>query len=202
MGSIPMARSIYARFPDRINPRAQPAAGRAPIAGEAPMSQLPLPMSPAQCLQHVVVPALALLGAARYDSSEARVMLLAIAKQESGLAHRRQVKGPARGLWQFERAGGVRGVLNHSSSRAAAASLCHARGVTPQEAVVYAQLERDDILAAGFARLLLFTLPQRLPAIGNVPVAWAQYLDAWRPGKPHINRWQACYRAAVEAVRA
>lgn len=31
MGSNPMARSSYARFPDRINPRAKPAAGRAPI---------------------------------------------------------------------------------------------------------------------------------------------------------------------------
>jgi len=166
------------------------------------MSQLPLPMTPAQCLQHVVVPALALLGAARYDSPEARVLLLAIAGKESGLAHRRQVKGPARGLWQFEQGGGVRGVLNHPSTRAAAAALCNARGVTATPAAVYAQLEQDDILAAGFARLLLYTLPKRLPAIGNVSVAWAQYLDAWRPGKPHINRWPACYRAAVEAVKA
>ncbi|MCO7468855.1 hypothetical protein NJG16_02095 [Stenotrophomonas maltophilia] len=166
------------------------------------MSQLPLPMTPAQCLQHVVVPALALLGAARYDSPEARVLMLAISGQESGLAHRQQVKGPARGLWQFEQGGGVRGVLNHPSTRAAAAALCAARDVDASQAAVYARLDRDDILAAGFARLLLFTLPQRLPAIGNVSQAWAQYLDAWRPGKPHINRWPACYRAAVEAVKA
>ncbi|HGM6772890.1 TPA: hypothetical protein ACKQAW_003487 [Stenotrophomonas maltophilia] len=166
------------------------------------MSQLPLPMTAAQCLQHVVIPALALLGAARYDSPEARVMLLAISGQESGLAHRRQVKGPARGLWQFEQGGGVRGVLNHPSTRAAASLLCGARGVTATPAAVYAMLENDDILAAGFARLLLFTLPKRLPAIGNVSVAWAQYLDTWRPGKPHIDRWPRNYRAAVEAVRA
>ncbi|MBH1688918.1 hypothetical protein I5U86_00430 [Stenotrophomonas maltophilia] len=166
------------------------------------MSQLPLPMTAAQCLQHVVVPALAVLGAARYDSPEARVMLLAISGQESGLKVRRQQPGPARGLWQFEQGGGVRGVLNHPSTRAAAALLCGARGVTATPAAVYAQLEQDDILAAGFARLLLFTLPKRLPPIGNVSVAWAQYLDAWRPGKPHIDRWPRNYRAAVEAVRA
>ncbi|MGA6148528.1 MULTISPECIES: hypothetical protein [Stenotrophomonas] len=163
------------------------------------MSQLPLPMTPAQCLVHVVVPALALLGAERYDSPEARVELLAIAGQESALAHRRQVKGPARGLWQFEQ-GGVRGVLNHPSTRAAAAALCNARGVAATPAAVHAQLEYDDILAAGFARLLLFTLPKRLPAIGNVSVAWAQYLDAWRPGKPHIDRWPKHYAAAMKAI--
>lgn len=164
------------------------------------MSQLPLPMTPAQCLAHVVVPALALLGAERYDTPEARVLLLAIAGQESGLAHRRQVKGPARGLWQFEQGGGVRGVLNHPSTRAAAAALCKARGVTATPAAVYAQLEHDDILAAGFARLLLFTLPQRLPELGNVSMGWKQYLDAWRPGKPHIDRWPKCYAAAMQAA--
>ena len=164
------------------------------------MSQLLLPMTPAQCLQHVVVPALALLGAARYDSPEARVLLLAISGQESGLAHRRQVKGPARGLWQFEEGGGVRGVLNHPSTRVAAAALCKAQGVSANPASVYLQLELDDILAAGFARLLLFTLPQRLPELGNVSMGWKQYLDAWRPGKPHIDRWPKCYAAAMQAA--
>ncbi len=164
------------------------------------MSQLPLPMTPAQCLAHVVVPALALLGAARYDSPEARVMLLAMAGQESNLEHRRQVKGPARGLWQFEQGGGVRGVLNHPSTRLAAAALCNARGVTATPAAVYVQLEHDDILAAGFARLLLFTLPQRLPERGNPSMAWKQYLDAWRPGKPYIDRWPRHYAAAMKAV--
>lgn len=88
--------------------------------------------------------------------------MLAIAGQESGLAHRRQVKGSARGLWQFEEGGGVRGVLNHPSTRVAAAELCKAQGVSASQASVYLQLELDDFLAAGFARLLLFTLPQRL----------------------------------------
>jgi len=164
------------------------------------MSQLPLPMTPAQCLQHVVVPALALLGAERYDTREARVMLLAMAGQESNLEHRRQQPGPARGLWQFEQGGGVRGVLNHPSTRAAAAALCSARGVAATPAAVYARLELDDILAAGLARLLLFTLPQRLPDRGNASMAWKQYLDAWRPGKPHIDRWPRNYAAAMKAV--
>ena len=58
-------------------------------------------------------------------------MLLAIGLQESRLTHRRQIGGPARGLWQFERGGGVAGVLRHAASRDHALSVCDARRVAP-----------------------------------------------------------------------
>ena len=163
------------------------------------MSQLPLPMTPGQALDAAVIPALKELGS-KYDSPRARVMLLAIAGQESGLKYRRQQPGPARGLWQFEQGGGVRGVLRHTASAKDATRLCLDHGVLPTPAALYSALEHDDVLAAGIARLLLWTLPGSLPAVGDENGAWAQYLEAWRPGKPHRDRWTANYRAAVSAV--
>src|SRR5690606_35371438 len=93
-----------------------------------------LPITPHDFVGQIMDPALDLLPA-RMGSIEARVMLLSIALQESGLAHRWQVvdlarpqaKGPARGLLQFERGGGVRGVLTHPASRDYAADVCLAR---------------------------------------------------------------------------
>src|SRR5699024_5570463 len=98
-------------------------------------------------------------------SDEARVMLGATALQESGLATRQQYGGPAHGLWQFERGGGVRGVLNYHTTRAHARSLCAKRHVSPTSLAVYEALPHDDVLAAGFARLYLWTDPRALPAL-------------------------------------
>lgn len=144
-------------------------------------------------------PALALLPA-KMDTPRARVMLLAIGLQESRFVHRRQIKGPAVGFWQFERGGGVRGVLTHPSSWADARSICTARDVEPTATDVYNSLAHDDILAAGFARLLLWTDPASLPAIGDSDAAWQLYLRTWRPGKPHPGTWDALYSQAVAAV--
>lgn len=147
-----------------------------------------------------ITPALALLPA-RMSSPEAEVMLLAIGLQESRLTHRRQIGGPARGLWQFERGGGVAGVLRHAASREHALSVCDARRVAPVPEQVYQRLEHDDVLAAAFARLLLYTDPARLPALGEVGASWDLYLRAWRPGKPHRHTWDALYAQALEAVQ-
>lgn len=146
-----------------------------------------------------IAPALALLPA-RMNSPAAEVMLLAIGLQESRLTHRRQIGGPARGLWQFERGGGVRGVLLHPASREHAAKVCAARGVEPSEAAVYNALEHDDVLAAAFARLLLWTDPLPLPAPGRADAGWNLYLRTWRPGKPHEHTWGRLYAQAMEAV--
>lgn len=131
----------------------------------------------------------------RFDSPEARVMLYAIGLQESRFQHRRQVGGPARGFWQFERGGGVAGVLNHPASRGPAAAVLTLRGVPASGA--YAALEHDDMLACAFARLLLYTDPRPLPATADA--AWDYYLDNWRPGKPHRQTWDALYAQAREA---
>src|SRR5699024_10369063 len=72
-------------------------------------AQLPLPISLADAQTRILDPALSLLPAVM-DTHQARVMLLAIALQESDLAYREQIGGPAHGLWMFERGGGVKGV--------------------------------------------------------------------------------------------
>lgn len=137
---------------------------------------------------------------ARIDSPEARVMLLAIGLQESRFIHRRQVGGPARGFWQFEQGGGVRGVLRHEVSHELAQQVCDARGVAATSEAVYEALDDDDILAGCFARLLLWTDPARLPGVGNVDPAWALYTRTWRPGKPHRHTWGGLYLAAMGEV--
>lgn len=133
-------------------------------------------------------------------SPEAELMLLAIGLQESRFEHRHQIGGPAHSWWQFERAGGVRGVLKYRTSREHARSLCSARGITPSASAVFAAMEHDDILAAGFARLLLWTDPRPLPAMGEVQAAWRYYLRNWRPGKPHEKTWAPLYAEAMEEV--
>lgn len=140
------------------------------------------------------------------DTPAARVMLLAIGLQESRLTARAQIlngggKGPARGLWQFEQGGGCRGVLQHSASRYWMHQLCERRSCPPLPSSLWSRLETDDVLAAGAARLLLFTDPKRLPAIGEEGGAWLLYLRVWRPGKPHPRTWPGLYDRAVEAVQ-
>lgn len=146
-----------------------------------------------------IEPALALLPD-RMSSESALRMLVAIGLQESRLLYRRQFgNGPARGLWQFERGGGVLGVLKHLSSREHALAVCKARGVAPLSPDVWAALEHDDILAAAFARLLLWTHPKPLPV--DVVGGWDLYISTWRPGKPHPNTWRDYWEVADMVVR-
>lgn len=148
-------------------------------------------------LGQAVLPALQLLPPSM-DSQPARRMLLAIGLQESEFRTRTQIMGPARGFWQFERPGGVRGVLRHAASRSMAMDVCRARGVAPNEWEVYNRLAGDDVLSAAFARLLLWTDPKPLPT--EASGAWDLYARTWRPGKPHPEKWPDNYRKATEAV--
>lgn len=147
-----------------------------------------------EVMRTIIVPSEKLLPS--MASAKARVMLLAIGLQESRFEHRRQIKGPARGFWQFESGGGVRGVLLHKSSSYDAAKICHARGVGSSTKDVYERLEHDDILACCFARLLLWTDAKPLPMIGDVNGAWDYYERNWRPGRPHRKTWDALYSQA------
>ncbi|CUJ98422.1 Uncharacterised protein [Achromobacter sp. 2789STDY5608615] len=144
---------------------------------------------------------------ARMDTPEARVMLLAIGLQESRFVHRRQIGGPARGFWQFEKGtrasrGGVWGVFLHAASKDHLAALCKARSVAGDPDAIYGALEYDDVLAAGVARLLLWTDPKALPPVGDADAAWALYLRTWRPGRPHTQTWPALYAQATAALEA
>lgn len=158
-----------------------------------------------EVVERAIEPALALLPA-RMDTPAARVMLLAIGLQESRFVHRRQIGGPARGFWQFEEGsrasrGGVWGVYLHPASKGHLAVLCKARSVACDPDAIYAALEYDDVLAAGVARLLLWTDPKSLPAVGDVDAGWALYLRTWRPGKPKPDSWPVLYRQAVSQVQ-
>lgn len=146
------------------------------------------------------------------DSREARVMLVAIGLQESRFKYRRQLVGnpakpigPAAGFWQFEKGsaasrGGVWGVFLHESTNRHVKTLCAARGVPASPSNIWETIQTDDVLAAGIARLLLWTDPQRLPAVGKEAEAWALYLRTWRPGKPHPETWPSLYADTVRAV--
>lgn len=155
------------------------------------------PVGASAIAREVIEPAMALLPE-RMDSTPARVLLLAICGQEARWLHRRQIGGPAHGLWQFEQGGGVKGVLMHPASRDVAAAVCAERGLSNGTLVqsVYDALPDDDVLAACFARLLLWTDPQRLPAVGSKSAAWDCYIRNWRPGKPHAQTWSGGYDTA------
>lgn len=152
-------------------------------------------------------PALKLLPA-KMDSREARVMLLAIGLQESRFTARRQLVGnppkpigPAKSFWQGEQGGGmVAGVRTHAATKAYAAELYKARGVEPNNRAIWDAIEHDDVLAAGLARLLLYSDPKALPKLGDADGAWSLYERVWRPGKPHRATWNALYVRALEYV--
>lgn len=155
--------------------------------------------------QYVLPAAFAVLPDAM-DSIPAEAFLIAIGLQESGFQHRAQLGGPARGFWQFERAGGVRGVLTHRATKGHIERACHALRYSTHIAgaladiELHAAIQHNDILAACFARLLLWTLPDALPAKDEPELAWQQYLSGWRPGKPHPETWDAHYAQAWQLV--
>jgi hypothetical protein len=157
-------------------------------------------MTPKELYESVVIPAMRLLsecgGPSRSDAAD--VLLVAISGQEANWEYRRQVGGPARGLWQFEREGGVAGVLTHPATKSIARKVCEVRGVAPDRHEVHPELAKDDLLAACFARLLLFTDPRPLPT--EQKKGWDYYRDNWRPGKPHPETWPRCFKAARAVV--
>jgi hypothetical protein len=162
-------------------------------------------MTPTRLLQTAILPAmneLATLGI-RVELNAAR-LLLAIALQESALEYRRQVvsggaeEGPASSFWQFEKGGGCKGVLTHRSSAPHMSRICADFNVKADPASLWEAMRYQDIVAAAAARLLIYTLPWTLPA--NLEEGWKQYIEAWRPGKPHPDRWPNCWAIASATV--
>lgn len=163
-------------------------------------------MKPNRLLQTGIMPALLELdGMGIPTSRNAARFLLAIAIQESGLAHRRQVSaggaenGPAASLWQAEKGGGmVTGMLNHAKTKIRMRDLCDIYNVPSDPQGLWEAIRYQDIVAAGAARLLIFTLPYSLPDTEDD--GWKQYIEAWRPGKPHRERWGPAWKLATETV--
>ena len=147
-------------------------------------------------------------------SDRATAMLLAIALQESyleGVMHRKQIKGPARSFWMFERSGGIAGVLAHPSSREPISRALGALRYRPSGDECYTAIAHNDVLAACFARCLLWTLPGALTSPLDVDGAWHQYVELWKPGaaKPGDRRaadtrarWNPNYKQAWSLVAA
>ena len=153
-------------------------------------------------LTHTIPAAYSLLPTAM-QSTEATALLLAIGLQESRFLHRRQTKGgPARGFWQFEAGGGVRGVRRHAATAQTIVDVLTTLRYPINQPTTYyhAILEHHDVLACCFARLLLWTLPATLPGRDEAELGWTQYLDAWRPGAPHPETWPSLYMEAWDRV--
>ena len=144
-------------------------------------------------LQVVIYPGLALLPKQMY-SPAAIAMLLTIGLQESRFIHRRQIGGPARGFYQFEQMGGVAGVLKHHQTGVIINGVLDRLQYDRNISTSYSAIEHNDVLATVYARLLLWTLPDVLPQKDEYERSWEQYLEAWRPGKPHRQTWNEFYR--------
>lgn len=130
--------------------------------------------------------------------------MLAIALQESGLNHRRQLvggteSGPATSFWQFERGGGCRGVMTHPATAKHMERVCADYNIEPSAYSLWQAMQYQDIVAAIAARLLIYTLPHALPTTAEQ--GWQQYIEAWRPGKPHPQTWADHWETADKVVR-
>jgi hypothetical protein len=177
-------------------------------------SMLQLPIALDEFNDSILCPALKMLPA-KMDTAAARILLAATCLQESSLAHRWQVvdpkrpevKGPARGLAQFEQGGGVRGVMTHAASKDLARKVCEIRDVAFAEKVVYENLDDDDVLALALARLLYWTDARAMPALDDTEGMWQLYLRTWRPGayaRDPINlrnKWTRNHAKALAELR-
>lgn len=162
-------------------------------------------MTPSRLLTTAIYPALGELELQSIpQNANAARLLLAIALQESGLRYRRQVtaggqeNGPASSYWQFEAGGGCKGVLTHKAVASKMLNICNAYDINPTQQGLWEAMRYNDIVAACAARLLLWTLPSKLPTTADY--GWSQYISAWRPGKPHPSTWLKHWENASKLV--
>lgn len=162
-------------------------------------------MTPSRLLNTAIYPALSdLAGMGIQSNPEAARFMLAIALQESGLRHRRQVvsggaeNGPAASFWQGELTGGLIDMLNRPATKPRMRAICEMYNVAPTPAGLWEAIRYQDIVAAAAARLLIYTLPSVLPV--DDMAGWEQYKKAWAPGKPKPDTWPANWALASETV--
>lgn len=138
-------------------------------------------------------------------TTAAKVLLYTTSRQENPKRLPQQVGGPAVGDYQFERGGGVKGVVEHRSVAELTRTVCRARKVQCDIGSIYEALKTDPTLAAALARLLYYTDPKALPVVGDEAGTWALYLRTWRPGayarQPEELRakWTKNYADAMKA---
>lgn len=162
-------------------------------------------MTPSRLLAAIVAAHAELAAFGIPDNAQARTMSLAIALQESRANRRRQVgasgleDGPAVSFWQFEKGGGVRGVLTHPSAAPVMFKICAMFNIDPTEQGLWDAMRYNDIVAACAARLLFYVLPDPLPT--SAALGWEQYTKAWRPGKPKPDTWVDAWKTAELTVK-
>lgn len=162
-------------------------------------------MIPSVLNAQIITPALQLLGEPRFDKHQARVQMIAIALQETGLRARIQKVGspprpvgPARSYWQFERMGGVNEVMVHPATGPRLKPIVELLDLEWDVTALHQAMAYNDLVAAVMARLLIYIDPRPLPV--SAPEGWAQYLARWRPGKPHPQTWLDNWRVASGVV--
>lgn len=152
-------------------------------------------MTPANFRILAIEPGLTLLPP-EMNSNEAKVILMAIAGQESSWTYRTQdLVGTAVGYWQFQQDGVADVITAEPTLTQSVLAALDIDAIT-----AYPAIEYNDMLACAFARLLLWSDPDPLPAIGDVNGAWAYYVANWQPGAPDRARWAANYATAVATV--
>lgn len=159
-------------------------------------------MTPGAFYAAVLAPAATLLRSisVSFDTPEARLMMLAIAGQESGWTDRIQVPGgQARGFWQCEEGGAVHAVMVSDTLHRFLGEVGNALSIdVSASSTVFEAIAWNDTLAYTVARLALWADPHPLPVAGDIDGAWATYLRTWRPGKPSRDRWSLVYPQARE----
>jgi len=151
-------------------------------------------VTPAEFAARILLPS-----AARFpfrDSPEARALLLAIAGQESAWMSRFQFGGPARGWWQFE-SEAVADLMNRPTTCLTLKGFCAEQFIPWDAGDLFEAVAWHDPLAYALARLLLWTDPAPLPAVGDRIGALMCYDRLWRPGKPDATRWTSRYAEAL-----
>lgn len=146
-------------------------------------------------INDLVIPAALALLPDKMNTLEAKALMLTIGLQESRFVYRHQLTGPAGGFWQFEEAG-VRGVVLHPSTKVLLSSVLETLGYQPVVSMLQDSLDDNDILAAAFARLLLWTHQNSLPLRSQPNKAWMYYISLWRPGNPRQATWDAFHQQA------
>ncbi len=154
-------------------------------------------MTPRQFHDLCVIPGLSLLPS-EMTSPEARVLLVAIAMQETGLVTRSEVGGSAFGFYQFMEIG-VDGVFSHAETGHLAADVAKVLQI-PVDENFYEAVRWNDHMGTVLARLNLWPDPAPLPAIGQQAEAMDYYGRIWRPKVVAVRRWPAAYNAAIACV--
>lgn len=163
-------------------------------------------MTPDFVLTTALDPALRMLqavgGPPMWDAT--RIFLLTVMGQESAWTKRRQLGrtagtfGPARGLCQFERNGGVALTMAHKSVEAWGRRFAGNLSIPWDVDTIYEAIAWNDVLACGFGRLYAYTDPKPLPM--TAAEGWDYYLRVWNPGQPRPETWGAYWHMAASAV--